>query len=312
MDDARTNTGERLAPHLALIAVQIMFGTWPVVGKVALRHISTVGLVAFRVGGASIALTLLQRQLAQLRQLPKKDLAWLAGASLLGVVWNQLLYVKGLSLTTAINATLISTTIPVCTLLISVIIGHDRLTLRRLTGIALAIGGVVYLVDPMRATFSGATMAGNLLIVANSFSYGAYIALSKNLFIRYGALNVITWIFVIACVFVLPIGFVEFRHQSPLNLGPVVWLAIIYTILIPTVLAYYLNAWALERVSANTVAGYIYLQPLIAFGLAPIVLGERWNWRTAISCVFIFVGVGIITSRGRSKAVREVATRPDT
>src|SRR3982751_3769891 len=264
MDDAKTNTGERLAPHLALIAVQIMFGTWPVVGKVALRQFSTTGLVAFRVGGASIALALLQRQLVQLRKLPKKDLMWLVMASLLGVVWNQLLYVKGLSLTTAINTTLISTTIPVCTLLISVIIGHDRLTLRRLLGITLAIAGVVYLVDPMRSSFTGATMAGNLLIVANSFSYGAYIALSKNLFIRYGALNVITWIFLIACVFVLPIGFFELRHQSLLDIGPIVWLAILYTILIPTVAAYYLNAWALERVPANTVAGYIYLQPLIA------------------------------------------------
>jgi drug/metabolite transporter (DMT)-like permease len=231
--------------------------------------------------------------------------------SLLGVVWNQLLYVKGLSLTTAINAVLLSTTIPVCTLVISLFLGIDKLSLRRFIGIALAAAGVIYLVNPSRADFTGRTMTGNLLIVANSLSYGAYIALSKDLFQRYGALNVITWIFLIASVIVVPIGFVDLRHLEISSVAPIVWGAVIYTILIPTVAAYYLNAWALARVSPSTVAAYIYLQPLIAFGLAPVVLGERWNSRTLIAGALIFTGVAVVTKRARSKAVKEVVERPD-
>jgi drug/metabolite transporter (DMT)-like permease len=303
--------GQGVAPHLALIAVQLMFGTWPIVGKIALRSISSTGLVALRIGGAAIALTLLRRQLSKLRTLPKRDVWWLLFLSLLGVVWNQLLYVKGLSLTTAINAVLLSTTIPVCTLVISLFLGIDKLSLRRFIGIALAAAGVIYLVNPSRADFSGGTMAGNLLIVANSLSYGAYIALSKDLFQRYGALNVITWIFLIASLIVVPIGFVDLRHLDTATVAPIVWGAVIYTILIPTVAAYYLNAWALARVSPSTVAAYIYLQPLIAFGLAPVVLGERWNSRTLIASALIFTGVAVVTKRARSKAVKEVVERPD-
>jgi|SRR5215813_9968215 len=299
-----------IAPHLALVAVQMMFGTWPIVGKVALRAISSTGLVAFRVGGAAVALTLLHRKLGRLKMLPRRDLLWLLFASLLGVVWNQLLYVKGLSLTTAISATMLSTTIPVCTLLISVLLGHDRLSLRRLIGIALAAAGVIYLVNPLRADFSGHTAIGNLLIVANSLSYGAYIALSKDLFKRYGALNVLTWIFVIASVFVVPIGIVKGGVHLD-TIPPSGWAAILYTILVPTVAAYYLNAWALARVPPSTVAAYIYLQPLIAFGLAPLVLGEKWNVRTLIACILIFAGVAVVTKRGRSEAVKEVVERPD-
>jgi drug/metabolite transporter (DMT)-like permease len=300
-----------VAPHLALIGVQIMFGTWPIVGKVVLRAISSTGLVALRVSGAAVALTLLQGQLGKLRQLPKRDLGWLFFVSLLGVVWNQLLYVKGLSLTTAINATLLSTTIPVCTLLISVILGYDRLSIRRLFGIALAAAGVVYLVNPLRADFSTNTLAGNLLIVANSLSYGAYIALSKDLFKRYGALNVLTWIFVIASFLVVPIGLLDWRVIDIQSVSPLVWAALAYTILVPTVAAYYLNAWALARVAPSTVAAYIYFQPLIALGLAPLVLGERWSARTLVASLLIFAGVAVVTSRGRSRAAREVTERPD-
>lgn len=303
--------GHGVAPHLALVAVQLMFGTWPIVGKIALRSLSSTGLVALRVGGAAIALTLLRRQLSKLMKLPKRDLWWLLFLSLLGVVWNQLLYVKGLSLTTAINAVLLSTTIPVCTLVISLFLGIDKLSLRRFIGITVAAAGVIYLINPSRADFSGRTMAGNLLIVANSLSYGAYIALSKDLFQRYGALNVITWIFLIAAVIVVPIGFVDLRHLEVSSVAPIVWGAVIYTILIPTVAAYYLNAWALARVSPSTVAAYIYLQPLIAFGLAPVVLGERWNSRTLVAGLLIFTGVAVVTKRARSKAVKEVVERPD-
>lgn len=288
-----------------------MFGTWPIVGKIALRAVSSTQLVAFRVAGAAIAFSLLQRKLGQLRHMPKRDLLSLVLCSGLGVVFNQLLYVKGLSLTTAINVTLLSTAIPVFPLIVSVVLGYDRLSLRRTLGILLAAGGVIYLVDPLRADFSSHTTIGNLLIVANSFSYAAYIALSKDLFKRYGALNVITWIFVIAAIVNVPLGLLSSHPGQLPGMNAVAWFAIIYTILVPTVGAYYLNAWALIRVSPTTVSVYIYLQPLIAFGLAPVVLGERWNPRSLIACALIFAGVGIVTRRGRSYAAKEVAEHPD-
>lgn len=300
-----------LAPHLALLAVQIMFGTWPILGKVALRAVSITGLVALRVIGASVCLVTLQGRLKELRDVPRADLAWLVICSLLGVVLNQLLFVKGLSLTTVINATLLSTTIPAFTLAVSMALGYDQLSLRRTLGILLAASGVVYLVDPFSSDFSHQTTAGNLLIVANSLCYGAYIAISQDLFKRYGALDVITWLFAIGSLFMLPLGGYALSTDNLQAISPMVWLVVLYIIIVPTVTAYYLNAWALTRVSPGTVAIYIYLQPLIAFGLAPVLLGEMWNSRTLLASALIFAGVGVVTKRGRSRAVKEVAKHPD-
>ncbi|HAF12530.1 MAG TPA: hypothetical protein DCK99_02275, partial [Blastocatellia bacterium] len=86
---------------------------------------------------------------------------------------------------------------------------------------------------------------------------------------------------------------------------------VIYIILVPTVGAYYINAWALMRVPPSVVAVYIYLQPLLAFGLAPALLGESWNSRTMVACALIFAGVAIVTIRGRSRTVEEVSEHPD-
>ncbi len=300
-----------LAPHLALILVQIMFGTWPIVGKIALRALPSTALVAFRVCGAAIAFLLLQRAMGHVQILRRGDYARLALYSLLGVVLNQLLFVKGLHLTTVINATLLGTTIPVFTLLVSIALGYDRVSFRKALGILLAAGGVIYLIDPMRADFSGAHTLGNLLIVANSISYGAYIAISKDLLKRYGALTVITWIFIFGSVATVPVGMFTLAGSPVHGAGLGVWLAVLYIVLVPTVGAYYLNAWALARVAPSTVATYIYLQPLIAFALAPLILGERWNSRTWVASILIFTGVAVVTWRTRSHAIEEVAEHPD-
>lgn len=285
------------APHLALIAVQVLFATWPIVGKIALRTVPSVALVGFRVAGAALTLLILGRLSGTLQTIETGDWPLLIVSSLLGLVLNQLLFTKGLSLTTAINATLLSTTIPVFTLLVGVVLGTDRATLRRLLGIALAAAGVLYLIGPGRAQFSSATRIGDLLIVSNSLCYGAYIAVSKDLMKRYNALSVITWIFVAGCVVTVPAGVVSLAHLSLGSISWRVWLAILYIIVLPTAGAYYLNGWALARVPPSTVAVYIYLQPLIAFVVAPIILGESLSIHAVIASLLIFAGVLVVTRR---------------
>ncbi|MCA1591961.1 MAG: DMT family transporter [Acidobacteria bacterium] len=302
-----------LQPHLALIAVQLMFGTWPIIGKIALRVLPSTGLVFFRVTGAAVAFTLIRIATRRPTITRKSDYARLALYSLLGVVINQFLFVKGLALSTVVNATILGTSIPAFTLLVSILLGKEKFSTRAAIGTLVAAAGVIYLVDPFRADFSGDKTLGNLLLVANTIAYGAYIAVSQDVFKRYGALTAISWVFTFGCVAAIPLGG-YYLAQTPLrDLSLTIWLAVLYIILVPTVGAYYLNAWALARVAPSTVAVYIYLQPLIAFALAPLVLGddERWNSRTWMAAALIFTGVALVTWRARSRVMEEVSEHPD-
>jgi len=288
-----------------------MFATWPIVGKIALRAVPSAGLVSLRVAGASLAFILIGRFRGGVGRITRSDWPLLVLSGGLGVILNQWLFVKGLSLTTVINATLLGTTIPVFTLMIGMAFGTDRASLRLMMGIALAAAGVAYLIGPGRAEFSSSTRLGDLLIIANSICYGAYIAISKDLVRRYSALTVITWIFIVGCVGTAPVGAISLSHASLTSVTFGVWLAIIYIILVPTVGAYYLNAWALARVPPNTVAVYIYLQPLIAFALAPLLLGETLSRRTLIASGLIFADVIVVTRGARNRAVHKVAEHPE-
>ncbi len=300
-----------MAPHVALIAVQVMFATWPVLGKIALRTLPSLSLVGFRVLGAAVALTVLGLATGKLGLIRRKDWLLLVSSSFLGVVFNQWLFVKGLSFTTAIDATLIGTTIPIFTLLVSILLGNDRGSLRKVLGIALAAAGVVYLIGPDRAVFSRDSVIGDLLIVANSLCYGTYIAISKRLVSRYNALTVITWIFIVGCIPAVPVGVISFSKISVGSVPTSVWFAVAYIVLFATVVCYYLNSWALSRVPPSTVAVYIYLQPLIAFALAPLLLGERIGLRIIVASLLVFAGVAVVTIKGRTPAIEEVSEHPE-
>ena len=297
------------APHIALIAVQVMFATWPVLGKIALRTLPSLSLVAFRVFGAAVALSAVGVATRKLGVIARSDWLLLVLCSLLGVVFNQWLFVKGLSLTTAVNATLLGTTIPVFTLVVSIVLGNDTPSWRRIIGILVAAAGVIYLIGPERADLSHG--AGDLLIICNSLFYGTYIAISKRLVDRYNALTVITWIFIIGSVPTLPVGAMSLAKVSIRDVPAVVWLSVVYIVLFATVVCYYLNSWALTRVPPSTVAVYIYLQPLIAFILAPMLLGEKVSPRVIIAALLVFAGVAIVTRRGRSRAIEEVSEHPE-
>lgn len=311
MGDTAPLQSTSLKPHAALVAVQLIFGTWPIVGKIALRALPSTGLVTFRVVGATLAFLLIRRATGHVAIKSKSDYARLALYSLLGVVLNQFLFVKGLELSTVINAALLGTTIPIFTLLVSVILGYERGSWRVVVGLILAACGVIYLINPAQANFSRETNIGNLILLLNSMSYGAYIAISQDMIKRYGALTVITWIFIFGSLITLPVGGYHLSKLSLASIPPGVWLAILYIILIPTVAAYYLNAWALGRVAPSVVAIYIYLQPLIAFAVAPLILAERLSSRTWLAAGLIFAGVATVTLRSRSRVIEEVSERPE-
>ncbi|HEV2763376.1 MAG TPA: DMT family transporter, partial [Pyrinomonadaceae bacterium] len=200
---AGRGAGAGLGPHAALLAVQLMFGTWPIFGKIVLRSLPSTGLVAIRLAGAAVAFALLKRFLPH-GTVRREHFPRLALYSLLGVFLNQLLFTKGLELSTAVNATLLASAIPVFTLLVSILMGHERATPLSWLGMALAAGGVATLVNPFAADFSGQHALGNLLIVANTVAYGAYIAVSQDMMRRYGALSVITYMFAFGSLYALP------------------------------------------------------------------------------------------------------------
>ena len=302
----RTENQNSYAPHVALLAVQLMFGSAPILGKLALVAFPSYAIVGFRVAGAASAFYFLQRFRGGLRLRKRSHYFYFALFSLLGVIVNQLLFFKGLSLTTATNTSLLAVTIPVFAILISIFIGNDQLSWQKIAGIILAACGVIYLIDPMKASFSSETTQGDVLIILNSLSYAAYVALSKKLISHYGALKSIAWLFLFGAIINVPIGLISMQSVELSKVSFASWIALAAVIIFPTILAYYWNTWALARVEPSVVAVYIYLQPLIGTLLAIFVLKEEWKPRIFLAMILIFSGVYLVTRKRKREIISKI------
>jgi drug/metabolite transporter (DMT)-like permease len=296
-----TSADKSYAPHLALFLVQLMFGSAPVVGKIALETFPSEAIVAIRVVAAALAFYFLQRTRGGSMRLDRPaHYFYFAVFSFFGVVVNQYFFFGGLARTTATNTSLLAVMIPVFAFIVSALIGNEKFSWQKISGIALAGAGVIYLIDPARASFSSATTLGDIMIILNSLSYAVYLALSKKLIAHYGALKSIAWIFLFGCVVYVPVGFFSLQTAAPAEVSHNAWLAIAAIVIFPTILAYYFNTWSLARVEPSVVAVYVYLQPLIGTALAILLLGESWKPRIFLAMLLIFAGVFLVTRRGKT------------
>jgi drug/metabolite transporter (DMT)-like permease len=163
-----------------------------------------------------------------------------------------------------------------------------------LCGIALAALGAIYLVDPMRLSLGPGEALGNLLILLGMLCYAAYFLVSKPIVARHDPVTVSAYIMLFAAIGVLPIGVPALAGADLHGIDGPTWWLVGYVVVFPTIFTYFLNLWALKRASSNTVATFIYLQPLFAAISSPWVLGESIGGRTIVSGMVIFSGLALV------------------
>jgi drug/metabolite transporter (DMT)-like permease len=293
-----------LSVHLALLGTQSGFALFPILGKLAFPTIPPLALAAIRVVCAALVLEGIRR-LASDRELEPRDRPAVFLYALLGVSFNQLLYIVGLSWTTAINTSILCATIPVFTLAVSVLLGHERLDARGVVGVVLAMAGILVLLDVTRFDLSSRFLRGNLLIVANSLSYSFYLVLSRPILARYSARTIVSRIFAYGSIVIVLAALPALSRFRPAAVDRLAWWSLGGILVFGTVLPYLWNSWALARTPASRVAFYVFLQPVIASILAVAVLGERVSSRTAMAAALVFAGLAVsLMSVSASRAAK--------
>jgi drug/metabolite transporter (DMT)-like permease len=281
--------------HLALVVVQLLFASLAIAGRFVLPHFPAGALVTVRVLGATLVLLGLNIATGGERVRDRRDLLQLAGLGMLGIAANQTLFLYGLRHTTAINATILVSTVPVFTVLGSVLTRREPASLLKFAGIALAGIGAVYLIGPDRISLTPDVALGNALIVVGMICYAIYFLYSKSILRRYGSVTVSFYVMFFASFGVLPFGIDAAQGMSFREISATVWIWVAYIVVFPTIVTYLLNLWALKRASSNMVAVYIYLQPVFAAAIAPLILtGEHLTTRAVLAGLSIFAGLGIV------------------
>ncbi|PYS92186.1 MAG: hypothetical protein DMF62_01155 [Acidobacteria bacterium] len=286
-----------LSSVAALLVVQLLFGSLPVIAKVVLVEVPAIALVGIRVLIVAFVLLAFQIYRKRVWLQTRADYLRLAILGFFGVVLNQLLFIGGLSLTKASNVSLLVITIPIFTLLVSALVGIERLTAFKIAAVGLAAAGAIILIDPANASFSSATTLGDLMIILNSLAFSIYVATSKEVVTRNGAFRSMMWVFIFSSVICVPLAIYSLSRTGITGISWNSWALILYISIFATAVPYLLNAYAISHVSPAAVAIFIYLQPLIGFFLAAVFLDEMLDVRFVIATVLVFIGVFLVTRR---------------
>ena len=229
-------------------------------------------------------------------KIDRRDLPRFVLCAITGVVINQLMFNGGLKLTSHIHAALIATTIPVATLVAGYFILKEKITHKKLIGIALGIAGVVILtLYGKKFVYEKGGLLGDVMIFINACSFGTFFVLVKTLMHKYHPVTVTKWIFSIGFFFVLPFGFHELINTPMNGFTLHIWMAIGYVLICTTFLAYLLNTSALKLVDASIVSIYVYLQPVIATVIALLLGKDELTMVKLAAGLMIFSGVFLVS-----------------
>jgi drug/metabolite transporter (DMT)-like permease len=291
--------------HAALFLVAVLFSLNYLLGKIVLRQIDPRAFALLRVTGSALILWLFRERgpAVALTATDRRNLVFFA---LLGVVFNQLFFIAGLSLTSAHEAAILITTIPVFTLLAALVLRRERFSRSRLSGIALAAAGAAMVLVMKGAQGNHGSLAGDLLILMNCLSYGLYLVLSRPTMFRLSARRVVGAMFVLGAPLMLPFTVDALFRQNWHSPTAGTWAALAGVIVGPTVAAYLLSAWALGQAESSVVASYIYVQPVVATILAVVFLHEEVHPAVAMAAVLIFAGVFVASGGWRRPAPADV------
>jgi drug/metabolite transporter (DMT)-like permease len=282
--------------HAALAVAQTGFALFPIFGKLALGSISPFVLAAIRVVSAAVLLELVRRG-SGAPPVSRADRPQLVLYALLGVSFNQVLFILGLSMTTAIHTTILMSSIPVFTLAAAALLRHETLSTRAVAGTLLAGSGALLLLSARGFDWQSRYFRGDLLLLANCLSYSLFLVLSRRILARCEPMTFVAAIFRYGAIPIVLVSIPSLWSFSPSAVTAVAWVSLAAIVLFSTAIPYFLNTWALARTDASRVAAYVFFQPLVASALAILVLRERPGWTTAGAALLILSGLAVSSIR---------------
>ena len=300
----------KLKGHSSMLGANVMWGLMSPVAKFVMVGGAVTPLVVtdLRITGAMVLFWIASFFQKPERVTPK-DLLKLLGASLLAIVFNQGCFIFGVGLTSPVDASIITTSMPLLAMVLAAIYLKEPITGKKVLGIAVGATGALLLILGSHQV-SEAKAAGNhyiwgdLLVLLAQLSYALYFVLFKNFVNKYSLITIMKWMFTYAFICALPFSYNDLLHTEWKSLQNTEIGALVFIVVGSTFISYVLIVIGQKNLRPTVAGMYNYVQPLVASIVAVCWGMDTFNFVKIISVALIFGGVYLVTN-SRSKAEME-------
>jgi len=280
--------------YLLILLAVIFWGTSFVATKTLLLEIKPVTIIILRLIIASVLLTVIAISTKRNFSLNIKSHGWIFILALIAVfhLWIQ---VTGLQYTTASNTGWIIGTAPIFMAIMGLIFYKEKITLIALSGILLAVTGLIILFGKGDITNIGfMENRGDLLVLGSAFTWGVYSTVNKKISLTYSPLMTILYLFLMMAIIIIPFNLNSETIASVVHLSLIGWLMVLFLGLFCSGVAYVIWAQALRDMESAKVGAFLYLEPLVTVAAAVFFLKEEITILMIFSGLLITIGVFLV------------------
>lgn len=292
--------------HLFALTANVLWGLMAPIGKSALVEFSALSVTTFRMVGAAACFWLLSL-FCKREQVDHRDMLKIFFASLFALVFNQGVFIFGLSLTSPIDASIVTTTLPIVTMIIAAIYLKEPVTNMKVLGIFVgAMGALILIMSSQTAGSGNSSILGDLLCLVAQISFSIYLTVFKGLSQKYSPITLNKWMFVYASMCYIPFSYHDVAGIQWAEISTVAYLQAGYVVLGGSFLAYIFIMTAQRLMRPTVVSMYNYMQPIVA-SIAAIIMGLGvFGWEKGVAVALVFLGVYIVTqSKSRKDFEKE-------
>ena len=297
-----TSSRQPLYAHLSMFAACAIWGLMAPLGKDAMTHgLDGPSMVFIRVAGGAL-LFWTASLFVKREHVPLKHVLTFAGAAVFGIVCNQCGYTIGLSLTSPINASIVTTSMPIFAMLLAALILKEPITSKKVLGVMLGCSGALMLIltSVSHASDKVGDIRGDLCCLGAQFSYALYLSLFNKFIRQYSIFTVNKWMFLWATIILLPLAGPHTLSVVSNPLSTKTLLETAYVVLFGTFIGYILVIKAQKILRPTVVASYNYVQPLVAVVVSVLTGLGVLKWTHGLAVILVFAGVTLVTkSRSR-------------
>lgn len=291
-------------PYFLLILTTLFWSGNFVISRGMHAEIPPLSLAFWRWAVALLILASfgLRHLLAQ-RHLALEHKKFIIIQAILGVAgFNTFIYMA-MQTTTAINAVLVNSCIPVIIALISWGMYNDRLTIRQCLGVCTSLFGVLLIISHGQLTtlLSLELNRGDILVFIAAVTWAFYSANLKRYPKGLHPFAYQTAIAIVGLTILAPFYLLEIAQGKSMVLSLSSIITIFYVALFASVLAFIFWNRAVTMLGANIAGPFIHLMPVFSTILAVIFLGEVLTANHIRAILLIFGGIFMTTFRTARK-----------
>lgn len=301
-----------------MLAASIMWGAMSPISKYVMSAgiVGSIVVTDVRIFGAALLFWLFSMFTGS-EKVDRKDFPKLFAAAMFAIVLNQGVFITGVSMTSPVDASIFTTSLPIVTMILAAFFLKEPITPKKAFGVLLGMSGALLLVFGNRllpgasaaaSSSGGSSIAGDLLCLLAECSYAIYLVLFKGLITKYSPVTLMKWMFTFSAAVMFPFTIKRFAAVSWESVPFEQFAGLGFILFCGTFLCYQLVPIGQKTLRPTLVAMYNYVQPVVAALVAVIWGMDSFNLIKLAAVALVFAGVLLVNgSKSRADVEKELA-----